>query len=190
MTVQTVTYRLTSSAALMQHNGQLADPLNRWSKLIKAISAKRKKTDADYAEMARLEFSGSLYMDPDGPVIPSFSINAMLVNAAKKFREGDMARTGVFCFSHARLNYDGPRTMDGLWAEERFRDARLVKVQTARVVRTRPIFNEWSADITLDIDTSILNPNRVNEWMDTAGRLIGLLEMRPTLGRFTPKLVA
>lgn len=53
---------------MLMHNGQLADPSNEWARAIKEISGKRAKTAADYEEMARLEWLGSLYLNQHGPI--------------------------------------------------------------------------------------------------------------------------
>lgn len=177
-------YKLTSSAPLIMHNGQLADPLNKWAKLMKAITSKRNKTDADHEELARLEFLGGLYLDENGPVIPAQNIERALVDAAKKRREGPVAKSGMFCDIHARLEYDGPRLADELWGDERFRFASLVKVGTARVLRTRPIFPNWSTVIIVTYDTEQVNLSTINEWVKVGGQLIGLLEWRPKYGRY------
>jgi hypothetical protein len=47
---------------LLMHNGQTADPLNTFSKQLKAVSGKRKKTEEDYAEMSRIEWHAALYV--------------------------------------------------------------------------------------------------------------------------------
>lgn len=135
--------------------------------------------------MARLEFMGSLYLDKDGPIIPAHVIDGMVLNAAKKSKEGPTAKSAVFCLEHARLEYEGPRSADGLWEDDNFRFASLVRVQSSRVVRTRPIFNEWSTVITLQVEDTLVNPARVDEWMNAAGTQVGLGDWRPQHGRFT-----
>ena len=40
--------------------------MNKFAKAMKAITSKRKKTDEDYIELARLEFFGGLYADDQG----------------------------------------------------------------------------------------------------------------------------
>lgn len=185
MAWQTLQYRLSSSAPLLMHNGQMANPVNRWAKLMKQISSKRAKTDADYEEMARIEFLASLYMAADGPVIPSFVLDATLVNGAKKSKEGMSAKSGAFCLDNARLEYDGPRTADELWQVEQFRHVALVRVGTARVARTRPVFAEWSAVVSVNIETGIVNPARVDDWFAVAGTQVGIGDWRPQHGRFT-----
>ena len=178
-------YKLTASAPLIQHNGQTADPTNRWSKAIKLISSKRAKTDADYEEMARLEFMAGLYLDENGPIVPAFMIDALIVNGAKKSKEGQVAKSGCFCLQHARLEYDGPRTPDELWADEVFHFAAIVRVQQSRVSRMRPIFHNWSAVVTLNIEDTMVNVARVDEWLTAAGTQVGIGDWRPQYGRFT-----
>lgn len=180
-----VTYRLTSSAPLLMHNGQTADPLNKWAKTLKQVTSKRIKTDADHEEVARLEFFAGLYMGQDGPVLPPNMIDAMVVNAAKKSKEGPIAKSGCFCLNVNRLNYDGPRTVDALWADERFRFSAIVRVGTGRVSRMRPIFQEWTADVRLNVEDGTVNLARVDEWMRIAGTQIGVGDWRPQYGRFT-----
>ena len=190
MAVHVLTYRLKSSRPLLVHNGQLADPLNVFSKAIKDIASKRKKTEADLEEIARLEFLGGLYMSDDGPIIPDFVLSATIINGAKKFREGDLAKTGLFVDDHAALEYDGPRTPDEMWKCGKFRDTRAVSVSRAKVMRTRPLFDQWEATVRVEVDDEVVNPNRVDEWMRAAGRRVGFCELRPTMGRFTVERMA
>lgn len=187
MAWQEVTYRLTSdpTASLLMHNGQTADPTNRWAKMLKQVSSKRVKTDADYEEMARIEFLAALYCDANGPYLPPNMIDAMLVAAARKSKEGQVVKSGCFCLNHNCLDYNGPRTPDELWADEQFHFSSIVRVGTARIARMRPIFREWSATVRLNVDPGLVNIARVDEWMRVAGSQIGLGDWRPQYGRFT-----
>lgn len=200
MAWQEVSYRLMGIASLIVHNGQLANPLNPYTKEMKKISGKRNKTDADFARMAELEFQGGLYWsNTDGPVLPQEMFDSMVLGAAKKFKEGPLAKSGVFTLNAPRLEYDGPRTRDGLWADERFRFVKGVRVGTARVMRTRPIFlatqrtkedgggfdPQWQCVVRFSVETGIINVARLDEWLDTAGQVIGLGDWRPQYGRFT-----
>lgn len=184
MAWQEVKYKLTSVCDLLMHNGQTADPLNKWSKLIKQISSKRQKTDSDHEEIARLEFLASLYMSIDGPVIPSYMVDAVLVAGARKTKEGTIAKSAVFCTEHSPLQYAGPRTADDLWADERFRFSSIVRVQNARIARMRPKFDEWSAVVSVKYEPSLVNASRIDEWFNVAGSQIGLGDWRPQHGRF------
>lgn len=185
MAWQELKFKLTASAPLIMHNGQTADPTNKWSKAIKLISSKRTKTDSDFEEMSRLEFNAGLYMDENGPILPAFLIDALTVNGAKKSKEGQSAKSGCFCLQHSRLEYDGPRTASDLWANEDFHFSAIVRVGMARVSRMRPIFHNWSAVVTLNVEDSLVNPARVEEWLTAAGTQIGIGDWRPQYGRFT-----
>lgn len=181
----TLKYKLTSSAPLIMHNGQTADPLNKWAKLLKAISSKRTKTEADYEEMARIEFLAGLYLDKDGPILPAHVLDSLIVNGAKKSKEGMTAKSGCFCLEHAKLEYEGPRDANELYADDNFRFSALVRVSMARVARMRPIFREWTAVITLNVEDTLVNPSQVDKWLNDAGAQVGICDWRPQYGRFT-----
>lgn len=188
MAWQILRYTLTSSAPLIMHNGQMADPLNYYAQELHKISGKTKKTDADHMRMAEIEFMAGLYMGEDGPIIPAYVIDAMTVNAAKKSKEGPAAKSSVFCLGHAQLEYDGPRTADELWADERFRlRAAAVVGMGKKVMRTRPMFGTWSLTATINVEITIVNPERIDEWMRVAGTQVGLGDWRPQHGRFQAK---
>jgi len=61
----------------------------------------------------------------------------------------------------------------------------IVRVGMARVARTRPVFREWSANVRLHIEPTLVNVARVDEWMRVAGTQIGIGDWRPQYGRFT-----
>lgn len=177
-------FRITGDAPLIMHNGQTADPLNKYAKSMKAVSSKRKKTDSDFEELARIEFMAGLYMGKTGPILPATVIDATITEAAKKLREGMLAKSGFFATSHAELEYTGPRTVEELWNDEAFRMSVPVRVQMARIVRTRPIFNEWSATVNVQYEDAVVNPAQVAQWFHTAGTLVGFCDWRPRYGRF------
>lgn len=184
MSTQTVTIRIVGISPLIHHNGQLADPLCPATKALGRISSKRKKTDADHEEMARLEFGGSLYMDSKGPIIPAENIEAALIDGAKKLRKGTEAKSGLYVLKNAPLLYEGPRDAKGLWEDESFRLRNAMRIKQSRIMRTRPIFREWQADITLEFEDEILNHSDVMDFLRKAGEVVGIGDSRPRFGRF------
>jgi hypothetical protein len=54
---------------------------------MKRVSGKRAKTDADFEELARLEFLGGLYLHNGEPCLPGEVIEAALVEAAARCGE-------------------------------------------------------------------------------------------------------
>lgn len=186
---QNIKFHLKGVCPLMMHNGQLADPLNQFSKAIKAISGKRKKTDADYEEMARLEWYGGVYLLDGRPCIPSYAQRATLYNAAKTMRLGQKVKAGLFVYDHAPLVYDGPESVDALWLDERFRDRRNMGVNGSTIMRTRPKFDNWSINMVITYNDELLNQSEVEQFVIIDGTIIGLLEGRPTHGRFEARLL-
>jgi len=184
MSYQELRFTITGTAPLILHNGQTADPLNSFSKSIAEIAGKRKKTDADHQEMARREWYAGLYLSNGEPCIPFQMLESGLVAGAKREKRGPAAKAGIVVEQHARLEYKGPRSPDDLWKDETFRLRVPVKVGTARVMRTRPFFPEWSAELVINFLTDHLNANDVRSFLVSLGNSIGLGDWRPRFGRF------
>jgi len=185
-------FRLTcrGTEPLLMHNSRLANPLDEVAKLMKRITAKRKKTEDDYEELARLEHWGGLYFDADlGPYIPGQNFERCLLDAARITRAGKKVERGVFVSSNVNpISYQGPRGIDGLWADQNFRHMSSVKVGTNRVMRTRPMFRQWEVYCEGEYDGDVINLDELQEIAGTAGRMIGLGDWRPRFGRFTATL--
>lgn len=176
---------LTGEAPLVMSNGQLADPLHPLTKLLRSFSTKRHKTDADHEKMAEIEFLGGLWLDSGRPCLMGEAIEAAFVEAARRRRLGRTARAGLICPANAPLRYDGPTEPEELWQRPEFRLRVPVRVQSHRVMRTRPMFSGWSATVELHYLPSLLNRREVIEIMRLAGEQIGLGGWRPRFGRFT-----
>lgn len=185
MDYQTLRFRLTGVSPLVVHNGQLADPLNPFAKAMKRVSGKRNKTEADFEELARLEFLGGLYIANGEPCIPGVLIEAALTEAARKAKRGQQAKAGLLSEGNFPLEYNGPRSPDELWADGNFRLVAGVKVQRNRIMRTRPIFRDWACDVAVDFLPGQLNRAEVEDMIRTAGAVVGIGDWRPKFGRFT-----
>lgn len=172
------------------HNGLMADPTNPYTRRIKEITSKgsKKLTESDYEERDRLEWEAGLYWDDTmGPVIPSDNIERCLQLGAQKSRVGKDVQAGVFCTEPVvKLEYEGPRSKDKLYADARFTLRKGVAVQQSRIIRTRPMFpTGWSLLCELEYDESLLNEKTVLKALVDAGAYIGLGDWRPKFGRFT-----
>lgn len=187
--MNTLRFRIEGLAPLLLHSSQLADPLNIFSKELKAVSGKRHKTDADFEEMARIEFLGSLYVNEDKHVVlPSKMVYAAIAGkggAAGKSKERTTAKVALAVAGPFPLLYDGPQTPDGLWEDHRFRSREAVKVGQATVMRTRPIFEKWAADVEIGFDEAQANERQIRKWFEVAGALVGIGDWRPLYGRFS-----
>jgi hypothetical protein len=176
---------------LLVHRGGLANPLDPHAKNIKSLSSKRGKTDDDIAELAKREWTGSLYFDEEiGPFLPAEMIEASIVAGGKKHKLGTLLKSG-FQVEEMRIpiEYDGPRTLEGLEADGYWLDA-VVKVGQAKVVRRRPMFTNWSATFTASVDPTVLDLAQVALAANTAGRLVGMGDWRPRYGRYTAQIAA
>jgi hypothetical protein len=182
--LQTVKYHLEGASPLLMHNGLLADPLNFWTKKLKEITGKQKKTDADHEEIGRLEWRGGLYMHQGVPCVPDVALKATLFNASKTLKMGKKLKAGLFVYEHAMLEYEGPADLEALWADERVRDRRPMRVGGSMVIRTRPKFDQWALSMVIGFDDEVLNASQIDQFVHLGGRLIGLLEGRPAYGRY------
>lgn len=178
---------LAGIVPLILHNGQLADPLNPFSKALKAASSRRKKTDADLEKMADIEWRGSLYTNAAGRVvIPGRVLESMIVTGAKRSKDGKTALSGVFVESDALLEFRGQnKTIEEMQTDPEFRIAVPVRVNTSRVIRTRPIFHDWSAtfEVSAAVDV-VADAAQLRQWIEAAGNFSGLCDWRPRYGRF------
>lgn len=176
----------TGSTPLLMHNARLSNPLDPFAKAMKRVTSKRVKTDDDHEELARLEFAGSLYHDPElGPFLPGQNFERCLVDAARITKAGKKIERGVFVTSDVNpLSYKGPRAADPLWQDENFRHSASVKVGTSRVTRTRPCFRSWAADCEGHFDPAVISLAELSEIVAAAGEMIGLGDWRPRHGRF------
>jgi len=188
--LQTQRYKLTGIRPLIMHNGLMADPTNPLTRKIKEITSKgsKKLTDADYEERDWLEWQAGLYWsDYHGPVIPSDNIERCVQLGAQKSRIGKDVQAAVFCAEpEVKVQYDGPRTKEKMFADPRFSLRKGVAVQKSRIIRLRPMIpTGWELEFDLEFDESIINPKSITKALVDAGALVGLGDWRPKFGRFT-----
>lgn len=178
---------LTGTTGLLLHNARMANPLDPIVRDLKRITGKRKKTDQDHEDMARLEFAGSLYCDPDlGPYLPAQNFERFLYDGATISRRGELTKQGVFVLTDVNpLSYSGPRTPDALWSDQNFRLMASAKVDRKRVMRCRPLFRQWRVDAEGELDDTILSLNELQDIATVAGQRKGIGDWRPRYGRCT-----
>lgn len=179
---------LRGTEALLMHNVRLANPMDSFAKRMKDVTSKRSKTDEDHAELARLEFLGGLYHHAEvGPYIPGENIERCLVDAGKVTKSGTKVTRGVFITSNINpLSYSGGtgRSAEELWEDENHRHYASVRVMANRVMRCRPMFNNWAVEAVGTLDPSIINLSELQSIARTAGSMIGIGDYRPRFGRF------
>lgn len=185
MGMQTREITIRGLSPLLMHNGQTADPLNKFSKQLKAVSGKRKKTDEDYAEMSKIEWHAGLYVDKDGElIIPSTLIEASIQDGAKKSKLGKAFKSAVFVNDDAKVDIGVKKKAIDLFGDENYRDVRGVRIGQARIMRTRPVFANWKCKFTLYFDDEQVNESDVSQALSDAGSKCGIGDFRPKFGRF------
>lgn len=185
-----------SFPGLLMHNGQLADPSNEFAKRIKKVTSIRAddRTAEDSLELKRAEWMGGLNLTKDGePCIRSDQVEAALIKAAKKKRQGEAFSAGVYCFDDSPLvlrPFAGRQVdLDELFQMGTYVDTRGVVVTRKRILRTRPVFPEWSALIPVNFMPSVIDGKKVVEAMEVVSTKIGIGDRRPRYGRFEIKSV-
>ena len=184
---------LTGTSPLAMHNIQLADPLNDFAKAISEITGKRKKTESDMEEIARLEFLGGLYYDPTiGVYVRTYAVLRAFEQAGKITRQGKSVMQGVAVLADKTpLVYEGPREPQALWERPEFRWRGVVGVAGRRVVRMRPIFRKWSLSFEAELVDEVIDLDDFVRIAEQAGRVEGLLEGRKLgNGRFRVNIVS
>lgn len=183
---ETKRYTITGTTGLIVHNGQLANPLHPIVKQMKKITAKKKKTEEDHEELARLEWYGSLYLGDKGePVMPGECLEALIRSGAKKTRQGKDVQSSVLVDGLIPIQYEGPKNIDKLWAMgDKFAISVPVKVVSAKVIRTRPIFRSWKLTFDVKFGPDVIDVADLDGFIVTAGEMCGLCDWRPRYGRF------
>lgn len=184
--MEKIRVKIIGTAPLMMHSDRFANPLHPVTKAHKELTSKRKKTDDDYLAIARSEFiAGCYWTEEDGFYIPAMNLDATFFHGAKLQKLGQHWKRGAFVLDNRiRLTHKGLSTPEELWLDPAFVDCRGVRVGTAKLMRYRPVFRDWSASLTIAINTDVLNVNEAKKAMEDAGALIGVCEFRPRFGRF------
>jgi hypothetical protein len=184
--MKTVEIRFTGTTPLLCHNVQLADPDNDIVMQIKAITSKRKKTAEDRADIAKLEWYGGLYLGKDGPCYPTAGLRKCLINAGKINKLGStLLRALHFVDFQVPIVYAGPRDIDKLFLDKKFQHRAMVAVSTAKTVRVRPHFAEWSVTAKAGLLDDVLDMSDLVRVVEIAGVAEGLGDGRRIgFGRF------
>lgn len=156
---------------------------HRWS-----VDAVAEKAAAKKGSRAKKEddVQSYVYRNDEGELcIPSEYIRGSVITAAKYKQDPrsprksatDLFKAGVVALSD--LNSLGVKDWDYL-------DRRRVTIQRNGITRTRPAMRAgWKISLVLQVLTpEYIDPQFLNETLQSAGRLVGVGDFRPTFGRF------
>ena len=188
--MEIIKIKITGTSPLLMHSDKLANPLNPATKAHKELTGKRKKTDDDHLAIAKSEFLAGFYYSKDaGIYIPGQNLDATFLAGAKLQKMGTLWKRGALVMTdRAKLIYEGPKEPEKLWEIPDFVDVRGVKVGTAKIMRYRPIFLDWSTSLEISFNPDVINLNEVKKAVSDSGALIGVCEYRPRFGRFSVEI--
>lgn len=178
--------KIQSICPMLMHSDRTANPFDSFTKEIKKFTAKRKKTDEDLEQIAKLEWEAGLYYNSEkrNYYLPAALLFAMLFNSAKNFKQGPTLKKAVVIPNDGTFVFSDDKLTPKQLYKEGYIDLRSVRVGTSKVMRCRPIFKEWSSEFQLFLDDDQLNLDDFNHIVTNAGKYIGIGDFRPQYGRF------
>lgn len=186
--MQQLTLHLTGTAPLLMRRPTTVNPLDPITREIKKFTGKRKKTEEDHQTIARLEWESSIYHEAGvGVYVPGVNVETCLRDAGKVTKQGTAVTRGVIVTEDMLpLKYAGPNvngSLQPLW-DAHLRDYRRVGNQQNSVMRCRPMFPDWSLDVPLVFEPSVIDESDLRDIAERAGLMIGIGDYRPRFGRF------
>lgn len=126
-----------------------------------------------------------LYQNGNGTYLPAENIRQSVIEAAKRFKIGRRAATTDVAAGIFIMPFELP--LKGDWHV----DSRAVVIPATggRILRHRPMFDEWSISFEMQIDGDVgVDEKMVREILTSAGKLVGIGDFRPArkgpYGRF------
>jgi hypothetical protein len=171
---------VTGTSPLLMHNPRMVDPEFELNRMIKAITAKRKKTDEDLKQIENLEWHGGLYEENGIVVQPTSKLRKSIINAAKISKQGKaIERSLSFSTLNVPLIYESPKSIAALYADQKFHSRLSVGISGKRVMRVRPQFFPWAMKVSgLFVEDAGLNFDEFQKIVELAGIVEGIGDNR------------
>lgn len=199
MAYKRIKVKLTGVQPLMLNNIQTANPLNKWARMLKEVTGKKKKTDADTIEIIRLQFMASWYIDEEGRyVLPSENVLKSFEAGAKEFKKGTLFKENCQIMEdNLVIQFDGKdKSLEELYDDGngKYVDTRICGISSgfgskAKVLATRAIIDKWSVTFTLLYNEDMINLEDVKRAADNAGERKGVGTYRSRYGRFNVEFI-
>jgi hypothetical protein len=190
-----VLFEFTGASALVMNNARGIDKLDPLSKLIAEITAKSPRTEADDAEISRLEWHRCLYHASGiGLYVPNANVMRCLRDAGnlvEKNKGGKRIERGLMLArDQIPLRYDGSTDLDELYRDDTHRWRGPARIQSTRVMKTWPIFPSWSFTFEAEMSEEQINLDQLARIATYAGQYVGLCDDRKHgRGRFQASVV-
>ena len=189
----------TGLKPLVLHNIRLANPYDAITKRVAELVqiVKKDSTQKNLDELIHTEWLGGLYLDAQmRPVVMSNAIRACI--AAKSYptvRGGkDTVKAAITVLECPLIRHgiQGMNTAKDIWDRSMKESGKYllyvpVTVNNNVVMRSRPMFPEWSIQFHMTVNSAVLDHSTLERLMDMAGDN-GLYDYRPDYGQFTCKL--
>ena len=174
------------STPLIMHSCQCVNPLHPISLELKKYTSKRTKTEEDLIKISDLEWeAGAYWKDGIGLYIPSENVEATIINGAKANKKGkDIEKYCDVTDLYIPFDYGENLTKEELIANYEYRDTRPMNVMRAKVIRTRPRFDQWKIEFNYRYDENKIDIDTIVNAMEYAGMYVGLCDSRPKYGKF------
>ena len=179
-------YQLTirGTSPIIMHNGAAGLDTRSPANLEKAGIAKKRgsnRTEADDLRLRELETQTAFWLNSAGtPEVPAAALRACIETGARKVKQGPQVREGLVIESVDAFHYDFEKlgtTVEQLSKTTQFTVG--VVVQRSRILRTRAKFDAWGVTFTIEVDPELCDKEQLLNWIDIAGRRIGLGDWRP-----------
>ena len=172
--------RINGKTSLIQHSGVGIDQESEINQQISLLTSKKasQRTSVENQRIRDLETIKSMWRAEDGqPTVPTSSIRACIEQAARKTKDGPAVREGLIV-QESTFEHQYGTDLDSIAKATQFTCP--VVVQRARILRTRAKFDlPWAVDFILETDPDLVDETRLRNWLELAGRRIGLGDWRP-----------
>lgn len=181
--LEIVKFKITGENQVMMHSPK---SMNRGSQ-----SLGKKKIPT-----SKVEAEQNAYRDKDGNLyLPPVMFKRAATNGGRGLRFGKLGAPGVvsgFVFEKGeQAVLKDIKT--GKPIKDYEIDERPVVIQRQRVLRSRPVIDNWTAEIEFEVDTVHITPESLEEVLNIGGRMSGVGDYRPGtkghFGRFTAELI-
>jgi hypothetical protein len=201
------TFTIVGTSAMIVHNGGNISPLHPLNKLKAEFTGKRKKTDGDHRNIARIEWfqslyltgffalspnsNGDFYIEDDSALqveLPIKCVRACIKSGAKLSKNGKNTDRAILYNSvdFFRPSADGKKlsfpSVNKMSDMPEYIDESVQSVNRAKVMRYRGRFQQWGATVNGILMEEIMNPEAFKMAIEAAGSYEGINDSR-SLGK-------
>ena len=191
MSIQKINVEIVGTNPLLMANPQTVDRFNQYARDMAKINAKKtRRTDEDYRMLADIEVRSKVHWDDEvGVFVPSTWVMSAICKHAFNLEKisKDKIRGSVLETEHKLplefAGRDKVKTLDDVVGNPAFRYQMNIKQGQVRVMKSVPIFKNWSFKTSLLVENTQIDPADVKAIIEYAAKFGGFGDFRPTFGR-------